>query len=843
MSEIVPQEYDQFLGVDTVTAVPLRRAEQAQRMKNYQFLNSGSLSPRSGWQHRVLNSGGLGYVEYIRPDEGQGEVTRFDIGTAPLEVKEGTFTIVYSGASTTVVCQFLVDLNTNTWKFQVLEDDGTDLVEVLLEDVGVGVDEVSVTTLADLETAIEGISADYAVTIVGEPTTPAAFLPQLVNEVLEGSPLTLAVTYNYSLAFRTPNGSTAPFTNHQANRNDPSFRNATHINFRECLVIATDEDYPVKIDGQSAYLFGMARGALTSVTPGGGAGAITANWRYMVRYKHIDARLNVNPGSLSDIQLATVVALTNVAVVCPTLQVTSGYATDQAKVNGAQVGVNTITVDAGHQLEIGDVVTFLDTSVSALFATQRTVTGTAATTVTVDGAVVNVADNSIISNGLTIEIFRTKNNSGFFYYLADLPNDNSAASITFTDTIVDASIGDEFIEPDRQPDPPPKGGIIELHQNIPIITHNMDNPNRLYYADLLNPEGFPEATNYRDLYGRRGGEITAVAPNIAGLEVWFPEGHYRLVGEIVDEVFSFRRISDIIGCKAHATVRQLENDQIHWLSNIGPRWITPGGRPQIPGFGIDELVHQHGDESDMFVLEHAVAVDNPFEKMMLLYLPVEDSNSGNVYANSNSEVWVLDYKVPSAPRWAGPWTNINMAGGALCDDHGRLSFVERRFDAVNSNVVRNISYFHDRNDDFDQMDHQNPIESEYAPGWEDYGAKSRMKIFNWIRIYSMDINRLSGFTLTVRIERDWLEGTYVEFVVQIGIGGGASGWQFEPWGFFAWGMPTATFKQVKIPEEHAGAFASRPILYHVTGYEKPIISLYALGVQAPWAEGLKNRQQ
>jgi hypothetical protein len=833
-----PKDYEDFLGVDGDTPIPSKRRslQQAEQMKNWDFTHSGSACPRPGYQYNAINTGGLGLCEYIRDVSGAPTRTLFDVGANLLERKEGSFLISYAGAETTITVQFLVDADTNTWKFQVIEGDDT---EVLLEDVGVGIDEASPVTLADLETAIEAISADYTVTITGDDTLPAAFLPQQVNQVLEGTPLELDIAFNYTEAFRKPAGSSDLFAGHQTARNSMSSRNATFINFRECLLIATEEDYPVKCDGISAYRMGMAIGAITSATPTT-AGAITANWRYLVRYAHTDAQGNYVPGSISAPVSSAMVAHQQTNLVVPTLQVTSGYATDYAKVNGLQAGVNTITVDAAHTLQIGDTVTLLDTAVSTRFVTQRTVTGRTNTTVTIDGAVVTVADNSIISNGLTIEILRTKNNSAFFYYVAELPNDPSAASITFIDTVVDASVGDEFLLLDREPDPPPKGGIISLHQNVPVITRNPEFPQRLWYADLLFPEGFPEASNYRDLHSEKGGEITGVAPNIAGLEVFFPDSHYRLLGEIEDEVFNWRPVSRALGCIAHDTIRQLENNQIVWLTRIGPRWMGPGGIPQVPGFGVDHLFRKKGRLLNYFKTHHATAVDNPYAKQMLFFLPVESENSGEVYADDRSEVWVLDYKIQNLPRWIGPWTNLNMAGGAACDENGRITFVERRFSIPVSSTTRNMLWFHDGNDDFDQADHHLPIEAEWIPGWEFMGERELKKIFEWIRIWSMDPNRLSGFTLTVKVERDFKAGQYIEFVMSLGQGGGASGWQFEPWGFFPWGMPQATFKESKIPE--GGAFALRPVFYHRTVYEKPIVSLLTMSIKSAYQQGLARSQ-
>lgn len=72
--------------------------------------------------------------------------------------------------------------------------------------------------------------------------------------------------------------------------------------------------------------------------------------------------------------------------------VTIGF--EYARVNGAQAGVNTITVDSGHTYATNDEIEFFD--FTSLKLVSRLVTGTAATTITVDGPTVTVKDNQVL---------------------------------------------------------------------------------------------------------------------------------------------------------------------------------------------------------------------------------------------------------------------------------------------------------------------------------------------------------------------------------------------------------------------------------------------------------------
>lgn len=832
MSDEIVRDYDGVLGVDLQTPFPKRIPAQSQRMSNAKFLYSGSVTTREGWQYNANNNGGLGICEYVQTVAGLEQRTLFDVGANLYQLKSGTFAITYTGAAASVIVQMLVDLTTNTWKFQVAEDG----VTVLLYDCGVGINEAAPKTLTDLRTAILGISGSYAVVITGDSTQPAAFLPQAVNQVLSGAPLTISLPFKYSEQFRQPAGFANLFSGHQAARNLESIRNATYVNFRKCLIIATEEDYPIKMDGSMAYRFGMAKGGLTSATPSG-VGALAATWRYMVRYSHTDAQGNYNPGTFSAVKSATPASNAQVDLVVPTIPSSSGFATNQGKVNGNQVGVNAITVLAGHGLVAGDMVFLLDRSASSIYGVERRITAAGATSITISGTPVNVNNNDIISHNLRIEIIRTKNNSQFFYLVAELPNNSSVSSITHADNLTDANVGGLVELYDRDPDPPPKGGIIIIHQGIPVITRNPDTPNDLYWADFSYPEGFPEAFNQRSLYSMKGGGITGLQSNIAGLEVFYPDSHYRFLGEFVDESFSFRSVSLAQGCVAHATIGQLENNQIYWLAKGGPRWMGPGGIPQVIGFGIDRLFDVRTDATVQFRLEKSVAVDIPTEKLLVFYFPVEGTAGGEVYATSNSQLWGLDYKLPQGPRWVGPWTNINMIGGAICQQ-GKTYFVGRRYQELTAEVRREIASFHNRGDDFDQVDHHQPISMEWAPGWEYLGEKTRKKYFLWMRLYSCDLQRLSGFSVLVQVEHDFVENVVkTEFVIDMGQGGGSAGWQFEPWGFFAWGMPNLNAQDVRIPEEEDGAFSFRTLFKHNTGYEKPILTLFSLGIRVPYELG------
>lgn len=822
--------YDQFIGVDVVSPLSARTPASAQTLKNWMFFPSQSLGPRPGWKYKALNQAGGGYGLYVRDEDGMDETTKVLVGDRLYTVEQGSFTISYAGALP-VSLAILYDVETSEWALQLTEDSTV----VLFQGLGLGVDTLTPYTLTDLKAVIDSL-VNFSATIVGDGTTPAAFLPTIQAQGIDGG--SYSIEFDYVQVVRKPIGAPDNFTNHQAARDLESHRLATFLSHAQNLYIATEEDKPQKYDGRICYNMGMARGALTSATPTG-AGSLTATWYYTVRYSHVDAKGNYIPGSNTDLVLASPSSDAQVDLVIPTLQTSSGYSTDYAKVNGNQGPVTAITVDSGHTLQIGDRVTLIDRSLSGAAlreAVTRTVTNVGATSVTLDSAV-TVLDNDIISQSLLIEIYRTKSGGARLYTVAIIPNDPSVTSVTYSDSVTDVNLGAEFFEPLRQPDPPPTGGVITAHQGLPIITRIQGSPNEIAWAEPDNLEGFNEAEGRRIVYSPKGGSITAIWSTISALEIFFPTSLSRFTGTLADGLLTLRSVSKALGCPHYNCIQQLDNGQLIWLSNKGPRQMGPGGFPQGVGIPWDSILRRPRAEDRRYILERSFVIDNPDESMCMFFLNCE-SESGGVYTNSFCEIWVFDYQL-DAPRWVGPWTNMNMGGGAVVVD-GVLSFVEKKLEGVSSTIVNNVRECLNRKDDFDSIDHSQAIPMLWKPGFEDLGNKFFKKTFESIRVYSADPQNVSGFTLIVGIEKNFSEFEVCNFLLTIGKGGAAEGWGFDPWGSFPWGHPQSEPTEERIPcsptFDNAGN-ALRPTFKHETIYERPIISSFGLAVRMNYQFG------
>lgn len=297
-----------------------------------------------------------------------------------------------------------------------------------------------ITTLTDPVNGIYGLK----IASNGDTIFPAAFLqifePQIINS---DSVYTIDFWYwqaiNKTIAVSFP-GSASP-----ENQNSPDFENASMAVFDDVIYIANGRDYPQKYDGQTVYRAGMPIGARPSAVDNAGAAikpfVATNKYEYAISYEQVDHVGHIVEGEISEIWKHTVGAATaainvtasnltstvganwntNTAIVTGgtatvygpdsngywyhynnafpgfTLNAgDSGYYLDTqvARVDGAQLNVITIQVDAGHGVIEGDEIYFPSAApVKQLF---RIVAAVTPTTITLEGDPVSVADNDYI---------------------------------------------------------------------------------------------------------------------------------------------------------------------------------------------------------------------------------------------------------------------------------------------------------------------------------------------------------------------------------------------------------------------------------------------------------------
>lgn len=440
---------------------------------------------------------------------------------------------------------------------------------------------------------------------------------------------------------------------------------------------------------------------------------------------------------------------------------------DVAIINGNQSNVNNIVVNSGHNVQVADVVEFID---SADHLQRRTVTFVDATHVTIDGIAVNVssgvlisstnqrtnsitlrranangvtlAANAPLSNNLRINIYRTMQGQSFgvngeLFLVASIPNDSSSAPTqVFVDGIADAELGRQFDDPDQAPNPPPISKYVKSFGNQVFYAGGergkSENSDRVFFSDGNNPEIVPLASNFFNV-PNVDDDITGVGVSGSTFittknhSLWAATGNF-LSGQIdVVQIASGTNI----GCVAHATIASV-GTLMYFLHTNGVYAITENqlfptdafGNPIPISLAIDVIFRETNYlPQNKYVLKRAVAVNYTKDNQYLLFLPCEATQTTIRDANSNSILLAYDYQ---EKNWF-LWNNMNAAGGIFVVDDD-LYFQERRFSAVDGNTA-NLYKQHRFYRLVDHADHAGAQRCEWLSSWEDLGQPEVRKKF------------------------------------------------------------------------------------------------------------------
>jgi hypothetical protein len=790
----IVQRYYNHYGVDLRSNELTRPTSFAADMLNCQYTASGVIEKRKGYKAIAPSTGGYGLYTFYKYDTATGSQTP-EILTIDENLHryiETTFLVAYTGAAVNCAIDLYLESSTSTFVCQILED----TVLVLDYDLGVGVDEVTPITLANLKTQIDALTG-FAATITGDSTIPAAFLTTAVNEDLVAGDVTL--TAMSSEQVNSP--ITDPFATYYAARNGTDFENVSAVQLKNVMFFGSGYEEIYKYDGQNLYRAGLPTPASIAAADAGAglvgsAGAGDYVWK--IQYEQIDAAGNIITGNVLDSAVAAAVNLRQFNLTIANVLAASGFNTNCAIVAGAQAAVNTITVDDGsggsHTMKAGDTAYFYD-GVSASYVT-RTVSTVAAGTITVSGAAVTVANNAVISNNLRIVVWRSKEVASgstptLFYLLADLPNNSFAATQVYNDNIADASLGALYEPPATDRTTPPKGKYVSQWNGILMIAGNLDNPNNLYYSDIDSCEYFPAGGNALLLESSVGDVITGIK-NSNEIFCVFKERSFATVsGEITTGQVRVEFKALNLGGTSHASIAQI-NSEVFWPSQKGPRRSNGGSSPFPLGLStdptgkeqdasrIDTIVNDSNKtDQEKFKFKRSVGINFSDEQKYVFFVPAETTTGTTVHPNDNSRAYVYDY---TRDAWL-IWDGINAQGG-FCRIGQDLYHQERRYSTALAGMTYHL-YKRQRNyNAFDYADHAAAIECSYQTQWEALNNPVVLKKFTNIRLLSFDITGQSDFTLTVQQELNYEVGNFqAEFDIEIS----SYGWGVGPWGTIGWG--------------------------------------------------------
>lgn len=773
-------------GVDLKSSDLLRPSDYAADMVNAQYSDGGAIEKRSGFQAYSQTAGGYGSFTYqrINPTTGLSAYEFLSVDQNLWKQTNATFTVTYGGANATAILSFFLSKTTLTYHLVLQEGDTT----VLDFDCGIGFDETTPLTLANLKTAVDAVTG-FSAAIVGATTTPAAFL-QIIREVsLVGTPWVGKSSYWTQVYCPL----STPFSLHYAERFKDTFENQSTIQLNNVIYFSNGYSECYKYDGQTLYRAGLPTPAAITVTTA--VGAITgSNYVHRIQYLQIDASGNFTEGNLNQ-STAQNAAAQQFSIPVPNIQPSTGFNTNCAMAAGAQVGVTTINVDNGaggaHTLQVGDTAYFFDGATSAYVT--RTVTARTASTIVISGANVNIADNAPISNNLRILIWRSKSSAvtpTAFYLVDEIPNNSFAATTTYIDNKLDSALGELLLAPVTDRSVPPKGKYISQWNGQMFIGGILMDPTLLAWSDVESPEYFPNNTNQIFVEPGNGDIIAAIGPNNEVFTVHGNTSFTVISGDIGTGQIRVETRARDVGCTSHATLVDIDG-VLAWLSPQGPRQSSGGSIPIPLGPAIDQSESNQASRIDpafdndgkaeevKLRLKRAVAYNDTGSDKLWIYVPAETGNDSLRYPNSNSKIFVFD-RVRDA--WL-IWNNINVAGG-IAKINDEVFFVERRFSSFVGSV-QNIMYrLHNLIDAYDYADNVSAIEFDYSPQWEFLGEPSVLKDPLNLRVFSLEQVANNQFTLTVQQEINFQnDSATATFTMAISGGGyGNSAYGDDPYG-------------------------------------------------------------
>lgn len=788
------KRYMNHFGVDLKSSDITRPEQFASNIKNAQYRKSGSIEKRRGYQGRADGAGGHGLFTYNRVNTitAADEPEVLSVSNTVNKLLNSTLTVTYTGAEAAVLISIFYDSATSQYRCTILE--GTS--NVLDEALGLGIDEASPVTVDDLRSDIDALT-DFTATVTGATTTPAAFLKITRDHDLSSTGAALAVNANYWEAVNTPVA--APLAGSETNKNSLDFENVTSTQLNNIIYFANGYDNTLKYDGQNLYRAGLPTPASVSTALVGGGSITGTNYVHLVHYRQIDNSGNVIEGNFLKSDPALSPTGESIDVTISNVLAASGFNTNCAVVAGAQVTVNTITVDDGsggsHTMKAGDTAYFFD-SVTGDYV-ERNVTSVAATTITVAGSAVTVADNAVISNNLRISIFRNETSATtptVFFLVDEIPNDSFSSTQVYNDDKVDSALGSQFIEPLTDRSPPPKGRYISQFRNQMVIAGNLEAAKSVFYSDVDSPEYFPSGVNTFDVQTVSGDIISGIAPNNDQFVIFANKSIHTVSGNIADNTIRVSLLTEDIGCAAHASIQDVRGT-LFFLSDRGPYQMTAGQIPIPVGdnrieplFDGTALSEQNKDllfgtqvitDENLFRLKRSVAINDRDMEHYILYVPAESVTSGDRYANDNSRVFVHDY---DRDAWL-VWDNINGAGGfAILDEN--LYFQERRYSSFNTSVDHVLYIRHNLADAWDYQDNNAAVDFEYASFWESLGEPSILKRFIRFRLFSLETSPNSDLCVNVKTELNYVRGVAAgDFTLNFGGGGyGVSAYGTSPYG-------------------------------------------------------------
>jgi hypothetical protein len=772
---------------------------------------------RKGFQGRAESKGGGGTRTYVRIDPiNQSAVEELvTIDSNLWRLKSGTITITYLGSTDEALFEIKPVANTDgTYSFHCYITQGnvtnSDTLDFMTEageeiivaesytssagvvdiNLGTGIETADLYTIAELVAEIDA-SAIFTATATGSTSGPAAFIQSGIYSFISN---VATVPFSYWEQVYCP--ITDPFSAFAANFGTDNAELASLFNHAQRLFIATGKTSLYKYDALQVFKAGMPSATgITTATTGTG---LTGTFSWTITYEQTD-NLGVivegNPCVDSTLTLANQSAL----ITIPCIQPSTGYLTSSAKVNGAQAGVNTITVDSGHTLQVGQTVFFYNSGGTAL---TRVVTAKTATTVTISGASFTVSDNEVISAQLKINLWRNKAGGAEKYLVKTFANDSSVATFQYTDGTADNSLGAQR-EPITTEYGLPPENLRYLTAYVGLLFGSKGD-DRVYFCFPDDPEHFDSANSSFLLRSKSNMPVRGIGATRDILCAFKQNESHLISGDDFEGgAFSIQLLSDKIGCSSHSSIVDIQGTLWFYSAEFGVRRVYKGQIPDEVGYRVTPRTTAKSSTGSLKVVDkRVVALDIPRAEQVIYYFPCENS-SPSYYPNENSFCLVADYKnqfedeysydengriighLPRVSWWR--WTKLNLGGGGDILE-GELYWTEKRYSTQVGGIEYPLVRRYEFKDPYIYMDHCQPIDLDYQSHWVHKGQPDVLKKYLGAVIYCFPPDGAVGFSIYCDTEIDFLNDLqHSSKLLEFGAGGTSFGWGNWEWGFVNWG--------------------------------------------------------
>lgn len=488
---------------------------------------------------------------------------------------------------------------------------------------------------------------------------------------------------------------------------------------------------------------------------------------------------------------------------------------------------------------------------------ERTVINfdTEAHTIEISGDPVDVSDGIQMSN-IRAVIVRTKAGGELLYVVREVPvagkslsglvlAPNQGADAGYTDLSVDEELQVKYLEPLREPEPPPSASFIIEHQGLVIYAgHNksvlegdIPQPNSLFFAEPGKPEAVPRSTNVIDIPFTTEGPITGLGVDSGALVVFKARGRAYIQGDLASDAFTIQVEEDGIGCVSHDSIQRTPVGLV-WLSHTGFQRSVLGQLD--PAFNAVYYTFFENQQYDLPLDNEAVASENESKLVpkfataindyrnsrYICFVPAFSTTSGliandsNFEPNENSAWFVYEYDYGRWSRWPCP-TYMNAKNGFAIYKNELYRASYHHGGAANVQRMGLVWKETNRGDKYDAIDNVEGIDWKLRFQWDHAGEPSVPTKFNRVRFWLSNPSLLiSSFSLAVK--------TYLNFNFSSAHSQAVKS------------FTTSTKKQIFKPKP-AKADAISIELSNDTQYEAPRITGYEYEILLPYNLKIEER--